>query len=92
MLKSILLDKLDALQTKLQSSMNISQFDYYRKILKKLSNPSINPLVYIYWTLLKTLLNGRKVPCIPPLFHDNKFITDFREMSEIFNISLQNKI
>ena len=92
MLKSILLDKLDALQTKLQSSMNISQFDYYRKILKKLSNPSINPLVYIYWTLLKTLLNGRKVPCIPPLFHDNKFITDFRELSEIFNISLQNKI
>ena len=92
MLKSILLDKLDALQTKLQSSMNISQFDYYRKILKKSSNPSINPLVYIYWTLLKTLLNGRKVPCIPPLFHDNKFITDVREMSEIFNISLQNKI
>ena len=92
MLKSIFLDKLDALQTKLQSSMNISQFDYYRKILKKLSNPSINPLVYIYWTLLKTFLNGRKVPCIPPLFHDNKFITDFREMSEIFNISLQNKI
>ena len=48
MLKSILLDKLDALQTKLQSSMNISQFDCYRKISKKLSNPSINPLVYIY--------------------------------------------
>ena len=38
-----------------------------------------------YWTLLKTLLNGRKIPCIPPLLHDSKFITVFKEMSEIFN-------
>ena len=37
-----------------------------------------------YWALLKTLLNSRKISCIPPCFHDNKFITDFREKSEIF--------
>ena len=28
---------------------------------------------------------GRKVPSIPPIFHDNKFITDFREKAELFN-------
>ena len=83
MANSKLLDKLDALQAKLQSSINFFQFKYYRKISKKLSDPSTSPKCY--WTLLKTLLNGRKIPCIPPLFHDNKFITDFKEKSEIFN-------
>ena len=83
MVNSKLLDKLDALQAKLQSSINFFQFKYYRKISKKLSDPSTSPKCY--WTLLKTLLNGRKIPCIPPLFHDNKFITDFKEKSEIFN-------
>ena len=71
------------MQAKLQSSINFFQFKYYRKISKKLSDPSTSPKCY--WTLLKTLLNGRKIPCIPPLFHDNKFITDFKEKSEIFN-------
>ena len=50
---------------------------------QKLSDASTNPKCY--WTLLKTFLNGRKIPRIPPLFHDDKFITDFKEKSEIFN-------
>ena len=83
MLNSKLLDKFDALQAKLQSSVNFFQFKYYRKISKKLSDPSTSPTCY--WTLLKTLLNSRKIPCISPFFHDNKFITDFKEKSEIFN-------
>ena len=36
MLSSKLLDKLDALQAKLQSSINFFQFEYYRKISKKI--------------------------------------------------------
>ena len=83
MVNSKLLDKLDALEAKLQSSINFFQFKYYRKISKKLSDTSTSPKCY--WTLLKTLLNGRKIPCISPLFHDNKFITDFKEKREIFN-------
>ena len=27
----------------------------------------------------------KKTPCIPLLFHDSKFINDFREKSELFN-------
>ena len=83
MLNSKLVDKLDALQAKLQSSINFFQFDYYRKTQKKLSDPCTRPKCY--WTLLKTLSNGTKIPCIPPLFHDNKFITDLKEKSKIFN-------
>ena len=29
--------------------------------------------------------HDKKIPCIPPLFHDNKFITDFKEKAELFN-------
>ena len=31
------------------------------------------------------MVENRKNPCIPLLFHDNKFITDFKEKSKIFN-------
>ena len=47
---------------------------------QKISDPSTS--LKCYWNLLKTLLNSRKIPCIPPPFHDNKFITDFKEKSE----------
>ena len=33
----------------------------------------------------KTPLNARKDPCIQPLFNDSKFITDFKEKSQIFS-------
>ena len=38
------------------------------KNAKKLSDLTVNPK--LCWTLLKILLNGRKIHCIPPLFHD----------------------
>ena len=38
-----------------------------------------------YWSLLKTFLNNKKIPCIPPLYHDDKFVCDFEEKSKIFN-------
>ena len=68
------------MQAKLQSLINFFQFEYYRKISKKLSN--LYTTSKCYWTPLKTLLNGRKILCTPALFHDNKFITNFKEKSK----------
>ena len=34
---------------------------------------------------MKALLNRKKIPCIPPLFHGDKFIVVFQGKSEIFN-------
>ena len=31
------------------------------------------------------MLNDKKVPCISPIFHDNKFVTDFRKKNDLFN-------
>ena len=30
-------------------------------------------------------LNNNKIPCIPPIYHNNNYITDFKEKAEIFN-------
>ena len=38
-----------------------------------------------YCTLLKLFLNNKNIPIIPPLFHENKFATDFKEKAVLFN-------
>ena len=40
---------------------------------------------------MKNPLTGEKVPCIPPIFHDSKSITDFRKKAELFNSFFANK-
>ena len=39
----------------------------------------------VYLSLLKAFLNSKKIPLISPLFHENRFITDFKEKEELFN-------
>ena len=34
---------------------------------------------------MKSLLNNKKIPCIPPLFQQNKYVTDFKKKTEFFN-------
>ena len=49
----------------------------------KLADPSTGQRTY--WRILNKLLNKCKIPRIPPLFVDNKFITDCKEKAAIFN-------
>ena len=39
-----------------------------------------------YWSLLKTLLNNKKISRIPPLLQDNKYVTDFKKKAELFHL------
>ena len=41
--------------------------------------------VKTYWSVLKTLLNNKKIPCLPPLFCLGKYTTDFKKKAELFN-------
>ena len=34
-------------------------------------------------TYLKSLLNNQKNPCIPTLFYQNKYVTDFKKKAKI---------
>ena len=56
---------------------------YYSKEAKRLLDPSTSPKTY--WFILKTFLNNKKIPVIPPTFHDIKYITDFKQKAETFH-------
>ena len=49
----------------------------------KLANVQRNSKTY--WSLLNRFLNNKNIPLIPPLFYENKFVTDFKEKAELFN-------
>ena len=49
----------------------------------RLANPLTSPKTC--WSILKAFLNNKKIPCIPPLFHENKFVTVFKDKAELFN-------
>ena len=34
---------------------------------------------------MNSLLNNKKNPCIPPVFHQNKYVIDFKRKAELFN-------
>ena len=73
----------------MSSLIETSKQENFSKIAKKLSDP--NNSSETYWSILKSLLTGKKVLCILPIFHDNKFITDFREKAKLFNSFFANQ-
>ena len=40
--------------------------------------------------MLKIFLNNKRIPFTPPLFHENRFLTDFKEKTELFNSFFSN--
>ena len=68
--------------------MEESKDTYYSDLSTKLVKQKSNPK--IYWSVLKRFLNNKKIPCIPSLFHENKFVTDCREKA--LSLFLQNNV
>ena len=60
-----------------------SKNTYYENLSTKLVRQKSN--LKTYWSVLKRFFKNKKTPCIPSLFHENKFVTDFREKVEFFN-------
>ena len=76
-----LFEKFKTLQYQLSISIEESKEKYYTKLSSSLiADPLTSPKTY--WSILKTFLNNKKIPCIAPLFYDNKFMTDFKEKPE----------
>ena len=50
----------------------------------------INPLTSTksYWSISKSFLT---IPCIPPLLHQNSYITKFKDKAELFNNFFANQ-
>ena len=70
------------MQNTLWTSTEISNQKHYFKLFGKLAVSKINSKCY--WSISKNFLNN-KTPCIPPLIHNNRFVVDFKEKSELFN-------
>ena len=79
----VYINQFKALQDKLGFLIEKSKNSYYSKFSQKLSNNATSSKAY--WSILKTFLNDKKIPCIPPVFHNNKFVIDFKEKAELFN-------
>ena len=84
-----LLRKLEHLQNRLNKSIDSSKHNYYLRIANKLS--SIQKSSKAYWSLLKSFLNNKKTPIIPPILHNNAFVTDFKKKAELFNSYFANQ-
>ena len=78
-----LLDRLKDLQAQLNFLIEKSKGKYYSRLTSKLSD--IGKSSKAYWSILKSFLIGKKIPCIPPLFENNEYITDFKKKAELFN-------
>ena len=62
---------------------DVTREKYYYNAVNKLINTQKN--YKVFWSLFKIFLN-KKIPIIPPLLYENRFITDFKEKAQLFNI------
>ena len=56
---------------------------HFNRLSKKLSNPKTTPKAY--WSILKSFYSDKKIPIIPPLVHNNNYVTDFKAKADLFN-------
>ena len=76
-------ENFQSLQNLLGVSIEASKEKYYSHLFMKLMEPSTSPKTYC--SVLKSLHNNKKISCIPPIFHENRFATIFKEKAELFN-------
>ena len=73
---------MSSLQQRLRDLIDVSKQKYFLRLTSKLT--TIQKSTKAYWALLNFVLNNRKIPVILQLFHNNKFVTDFKEKVDIF--------
>ena len=76
-------NQIQFLQTKLNPLIEESKNQYYSCLSHTFLGPKTGQKSY--WSILNTFLNNKKIVCIPPLLHQDKFVTDFKEKVNIFN-------
>ena len=74
---------LNALTLDISNAISSSKLKYHERLANKLNDPKTAPKTY--WAILKTFVNGSKIPLIPPLLVDNKLVTDFLDKANLFN-------
>ena len=73
---------IETLITEINDLITSTKDLYYNNLAKRLNNPLMQAKTY--WSILKTFYN-KKIPIIPPLLIDDKFVTDIQMKANIFN-------
>ena len=76
--------KLQTISTELSEMILKRKDDYQHQLSDKLSDPKTSAKAY--WSTLKALYNGEKIPLIPMILVNNKLISNFKEKSNHFNV------
>ena len=71
------------LEVKISQMISKRKKEYYGQLSKKCNDPLTS--YKAYWSILKTIYSGTKVPLILPIIIDNKVITKFREKANFVN-------
>ena len=79
---------IESLIAELNDLISYAKDLYYENLAKKLNNPLFQAKTY--WSILKSFYNDRKVPLIPPLLIDNKFLTVIQTKTFLTNLLLTN--
>ena len=74
---------IERLVTEINHLISHTKALYYENLAIKLNNTLLQAKAY--WSILKTLYNDKKIPLIPPLLIDDKFVTDTQSKANIFN-------
>ena len=74
---------LESLITELNELISLTKTLYYENLAKKLNNSLLQAKTY--WSILKAFYNDKKIPLIPPLLIEDKFVTDIQTKANIFN-------
>ena len=71
----------------LKSNLNVlilqTKTSYYENLGKRPDDPTLQ--LKTYWSILKSFYNGKRVPVIPPILVNNKFVTDLKAKVYVFN-------
>ena len=73
---------LEKLITELNDLIFSTKTLYYENLAKKLNNQLLQTKTN--WSILKTFYNDKKIPLIPPLLVDDKFVNDTKAKADIF--------
>ena len=76
-------ERLDARAAYCTEQILKAKNDYIVKMTNKLNDPKTAPKTY--WSILSRFLHNKKIPAIPPLLINDKFISDCRTKANLFN-------
>ena len=76
-------EKLEAKAAYCTEQIMNAKNDYTQRMNNKLNDPKAAPKTY--WSILTKFLYNKKIPAIPPLLVNGKFVSDFFAKANLFN-------